>query len=242
MYRKILSLFAVSTICLTAGCATTQPNQQNRTAEGAAIGAVAGGILGAATGPKHHKGKRVLIGATAGALIGGTIGYILDQQANQIGQDLGVKPVDNTSGNATGTPISSGSPVAVVKDPNRVRVILKDNVLFAFNSYRLKPEARRSLDSIARTIKQNPNTVIVVAGFTDSTGSFNYNIGLSEKRAEAVRNELVLSGVDPERVLTFGCGPKKPIAPNNTAEGRSLNRRVEIYVYPKGVSVPRPCE
>ncbi|WP_163327937.1 OmpA family protein [Desulfurobacterium thermolithotrophum] len=250
--KKILALFTVSTLFL-GGCATTQTqqgqvttNKTNKTAAGAAIGAVVGGALGAATGPGDaNKGKRVLIGAIAGALIGGTIGYILDQQANQISKDLGVKPIDNTNPEApqeTGVPITENKPVAVVKEPNRVRVVLKDSVLFGFNSYQLKPEAKETLRRLARTLSQNPDTVIVISGFTDSTGSFDYNVGLSEKRAESVKNELVLNGVDPTRILVFGCGPKKPIAPNNTPEGRALNRRVEILVYPKGVTIPHPCE
>jgi len=242
--RKILALFTVSALLL-GGCVTTQQGQTSKTVTGAAIGAVAGGVLGAATGPKGaNKGERVLIGAVAGAIIGGTIGYILDQQAKQMGEDLGVKPIDNTnpeSPQVTGAPITESKPVAVVKEPNRVRVVLKDSLLFDLNSYQLKPEARETLRRLARTLSQNPDNVIVVAGFTDSTGSFDYNVKLSEKRAESVKNELVLNGVDPTRVLIFGCGPKKPIAPNNTPEGRSLNRRVEILVYPKGVTIPHPC-
>ncbi len=240
MLKRILTLFICS--AFITGCATTQQGQPSKTATGAAIGAVVGGVAGAVTGPKHGKAKRVLIGAAAGAIIGGTIGYILDQQAKSLGDDLGVQPVDNTQGTYNKTPISKDKPVAVVKDPDKVRVVIKDNVLFDFNSYQLKPSARDTLRKMANTINQDPSNVIVVAGFTDSTGSFRYNVTLSEKRAEAVKNELVLNGVDPSRILTFGCGPKKPIAPNNTPEGRALNRRVEIYVYPKGARIPHPCK
>ena len=245
--RKILALLTITSF-LTVGCATTQSSQKtgpSKTATGAAIGAVAGGILGAVTGPKHaNKGKRVLLGAAAGALIGGAIGYILDQQAKSLGKDLGVQPIDNTNPEVKPTepPITEAKPVAVVKDPEKVRVVMKDTVLFDFNSYQLKPEAKEMLRRVARTLNENPDTVVVVVGYTDSTGSFNYNVKLSEKRAEAVRNELVLNGVDPTRVVTFGCGPKHPIAPNDTPEGRSLNRRVEILIYPKGQTIPNPCD
>ncbi|MEO2066188.1 MAG: OmpA family protein [Desulfurobacteriaceae bacterium] len=245
--RKILALLTITSF-LTVGCATTQNSQKtgpSKTATGAAIGAVAGGILGAVTGPKHaNKGKRVLLGAAAGALIGGAIGYILDQQAKSLGKDLGVQPIDNTNPEVKPTepPITGAKPVAVVKEPEKVRVVMKDTVLFDFNSYQLKPEAKEMLRRVARTLNENPDTVVVVVGYTDSTGSFNYNVKLSEKRAEAVRNELVLNGVDPTRVVTFGCGPKHPIAPNDTPEGRSLNRRVEILIYPKGQTIPNPCD
>lgn len=242
--RKILASVLIGT--LVAGCATTQQQQKqpNKVVTGAVIGATVGAIAGAATGPKHNKGKRVLIGAAAGAIIGGTIGYILDQQARALGKDLGVKPVDKTNPevNENKPPISKKNPVAVVKEPEKVRIVMKDTVLFDFNSYRLKESAKETLRRVAETLNQKPDTVIVIVGYTDSTGNFDYNVRLSEKRAEAVRRELVINGVDPTRILTFGCGPKHPIAPNNTPEGRSLNRRVEILVYPKGVVIPNPCD
>ncbi len=247
--RKILALVTLSSF-LAVGCATTNSSQQaqttpSKTATGAVIGAVAGGVLGAVTGPKHsNKGKRVLIGAAAGALIGGAIGYILDQQAQALGKDLGVKPIDNTNPEVKPKepPINQSKPVAVVKEPEKVKVVMKDTVLFDLNSYKLKPQAKEMLRKMAKTLNENPDTVIVVVGYTDSTGSFDYNVKLSEKRAEAVKNELVLNGVDPTRIVTFGCGPKHPIAPNNTPEGRALNRRVEILIYPKGQTIPNPCD
>ncbi|TCK04659.1 OmpA family protein [Phorcysia thermohydrogeniphila] len=242
--RKALALLTLS-VFFVSGCATTQEGQTSKTATGAVIGAVVGGALGAATGPKGaNKGKRVLIGAAIGALVGGAIGYALEQQAKELGEDLGVEPIDNTNPEVKPKepPISESKPVAVVKEPEKVRVVLKNSLLFDFNSYELKPSAKETLRRVASTLTAHPDTVIVIAGFTDSTGSFSYNVGLSEKRAEAVKNELVLNGVDPTRILVFGCGPKKPIAPNNTEEGRALNRRVEILVYPKGVTIPHPCE
>jgi len=245
--RRILTLTLAGSL-LIGGCATTQQGTQtkpSKTATGAAIGAVVGGIAGAVTGPKHsNKGKRILIGAAAGALIGGTIGYILDQQAKALANDVGVEPIDNTNPEVKPQkpPISEEKPVAVVKEPQKVKLVMKDSVLFDFNSYQLKPEAKEMLRKIAKTLNENPDTVILVVGYTDSTGNFDYNVKLSEKRAEAVKNELVLNGVDPTRILVFGCGPKHPIAPNNTPEGRALNRRVEILVYPKGVTIPNPCD
>jgi len=244
--KRILALTTAASL-LTFGCATTQQGGQtktNKTVAGAAIGATVGAIVGAATGPKHNKGKRILIGAAAGALIGGAIGYILDQQAKELGKDLGVKPVDNTNPEVKPSepPINEKKPVAVVKEPNRVKVVMKDTVLFDFNSSELKPEAKQILMRVAKTLNENPDTVIVIVGYTDSTGNFDYNVKLSEKRAEAVRKELVLNGVDPTRIVTFGCGPKHPIAPNDTEEGRALNRRVEILVYPKGATIPNPCD
>ncbi|SMP11807.1 Outer membrane protein OmpA [Desulfurobacterium pacificum] len=251
MWKKLI--LTITAVAFTAGCATTgttpqtQPAQQqkvNKTVAGAAIGAVVGGALGAATGPSgSNKGKRVLIGAAIGAIVGGAIGYALEQQAEELGNDVGVKPIDNTNPavRPAKPPISEEKPVAVVKEPDKVRVIFKNSVLFDFDSYTLKPEAKETLRRIAETLRQNPDNVIVIAGFTDSTGDFNYNVELSTKRAEAVRKFLILNGVDPTRILVFGCGPKCPIAPNNTPEGRALNRRVEIMVYPKGATIPEPC-
>ncbi|ADU97568.1 OmpA family protein [Thermovibrio ammonificans] len=249
--KRILTLTTAGALLL-GGCATTQQQQAqtapkkevNKVAAGAAIGAVVGGAIGALTGPSgSNKGERALIGAAAGAVLGGAIGYILQQQAEALGRDLGVQPVDHT--NPAVKPqapvISDKRPKAVVKEPGRVKVVLKDSVLFGLNSAELKPEAVKELQRIAQTLKENPKTTVVVVGYTDNTGSLKYNLKLSKERAEAVKKVLVEAGVRPERILVFGCGPKNPIAPNDTPQHRALNRRVEILIYPEGEAIPNPC-
>jgi outer membrane protein OmpA-like peptidoglycan-associated protein len=254
--KKILSLTAAGALLLSS-CGTVVQNSSVNTAPqkeqsgpnkaviGAAVGAVIGGAVGATTGPKHgNKSKRILIGSVAGAILGGAIGYVLEEQAKALGNDLGVKPIDHTNPavKSPQPPINEKRPVAVVKEPSKVRVVLKSSLLFDVNSYRLKPEAQKTLEKIAQTLRQNPDTVVVVAGYTDNTGSLKYNLKLSKKRAEAVKEALVKGGVNPERIIVVGCGPKKPIASNDTAEGRALNRRVEILVYPKGTAIPNACQ
>jgi outer membrane protein OmpA-like peptidoglycan-associated protein len=229
------------------GCATTKGEGQkkvNATAAGAIIGAAVGGVAGAATGPKKNKGRRMLIGAIAGAVVGGAIGYILDQQAEELAENLGVEPVDNTNPEVklSAPPISQDKPSAVVKDPEKLRLVFKESVLFDKDGYELKPSGKETIKKVAKTLRQRSDTVFVVAGFTDSAGGFNHGVELSERRARAVKNELVLNGIDPTRVLVFGCGPKKPIAPNDSPEARALNRRVEVLVYPPGATIPHPCE
>ncbi len=109
------------------------------------------------------------------------------------------------------------------------KVVLR-NVFFDFNSATLKPESYAELNRLAQILKQYPGIVVEISGHTDNIGSFQYNMKLSQKRAEAVVEYLIAQGVPPESLVAKGYGPTKPIAPNDTEEGRALNRRVEAKV------------
>ena len=111
--------------------------------------------------------------------------------------------------------------VLQTRDTARGLIVSMPDVLFDFNKYTLKPEARERLARISG---------IVLEGYTDSIGSEEYNQTLSEKRAEAVRDYLVTSGVNMNSVVAQGMGKADPVADNSTAEGRKLNRRVEMIV------------
>ncbi len=124
--------------------------------------------------------------------------------------------------------------IASVKQESRGMVItLSGSVLFPSNESTLLPAAIVKLNEVADAlIKGNPDSNITVEGHTDSQGQRNYNMELGQKRADAVRDQLVSRGVAKDRIKAIGIGPDRPVAPNNTAEGRANNRRVEIIVEP----------
>lgn len=124
--------------------------------------------------------------------------------------------------------------IAAVKQESRGMVItLSGSVLFASNESTLLPAAMVKLNEVADAlIKGNPDSNITVEGHTDSQGQRQYNMELGEKRAKAVREQLVSRGVAQDRIKAVGVGPDRPVADNKTAEGRANNRRVEIIVEP----------
>src|SRR5579863_1260544 len=120
--------------------------------------------------------------------------------------------------------------VLQTRDTARGLIVSMPDVLFDFNKYTLKPEARERLAKISGIVLAYPDLKLDIEGFTDSIGSDEYNQELSEKRAEGVRGYLVSSGVKPDSVSATGLGKANPVADNTTAEGRKLNRRVEMIV------------
>jgi outer membrane protein OmpA-like peptidoglycan-associated protein len=123
--------------------------------------------------------------------------------------------------------------IAAVKDDDRGMVItLQGEVLFKTGKWDLKPAAMAKLDQIADALKGKEQP-IVVYGFTDNVGTFENNLELSQKRADAVRNAIVAKGIPQDLVVAQGKGPDMPVADNQSVEGRAQNRRVEIVVQPK---------
>lgn len=114
----------------------------------------------------------------------------------------------------------------LVEKQKKVRL---NNIFFDFDKYNLKPESYLELDRVVKILKDNPEFHIHIEGHTDSIGTAEYNLQLSRKRAEEVRNYLVSRGIEPERITIFGYGASMPVASNETEEGRALNRRVEIW-------------
>jgi outer membrane protein OmpA-like peptidoglycan-associated protein len=120
--------------------------------------------------------------------------------------------------------------VLQTRDTVRGLIVSMPDVLFDFNKYTLKPEARERLARISGIVLAYPDLKLQVEGYTDSIGSDEYNQTLSEKRAESVRDYLVSSGVSMNNVAAQGMGKADPVADNSTAAGRKLNRRVEMIV------------
>lgn len=126
--------------------------------------------------------------------------------------------------------------IASVKQEARGMVItLSGSVLFASGKSELLPSAQARLTGVAEALtQQNPDASIVVEGHTDAQGKESFNLDLSARRAQAVRDYLASHGVAPDRIRAEGLGFSRPIADNKTAEGRANNRRVEIVVQPRG--------
>ena len=202
---------------LLAGCTTQADGTQsvNKTAVGAGVGAVAGGVLGNRLA-KGNRSTGTVIGALAGAAAGGGLGYMMDRQESQLRDQLASERAQHAV------------EVERVRD-DMLKLTLANEVSFDVNSATVKPSFRPSLAKVAEVLK-GYDTRMTVVGHTDSTGSESYNQQLSERRAEAVRAELIRNGVPAERLAAVGRGESEPRADNSTETGRAENRRVEILV------------
>ncbi|QQB35510.1 OmpA family protein [Achromobacter deleyi] len=208
--RTMLKRIAVvaATGVLVAGCAT---QQQTNTAVGTGAGAAVGAGIGALIG--HGTGAAV--GAGIGAVAGGLIGYnwkvVKDDVQRSGATSLGIDVVEMPDGS--------------------LKVNIPSNVSFDTDKTDLKPALLPVLDSVARSLNQHPELRAKVVGHTDSTGALAHNQTLSVNRARSVTDYLSRQGVAATRLTIEGRGPNDPIGDNATADGRALNRRVEIYLY-----------
>ena len=205
-------LFLTGTILFTS-CKSVQ--NANNTQKGAVIGTAAGAVIGAVIGNNVGNKKNSELGAVLGGVIGGVaggvIGHQMDKQAREIEEALPGAEVERV-----------GEGIKLTLGENAVR--------FDTNKASLTSTAKANLDKLVPVFKDYQNTDIVIYGYTDSTGSVEYNQSLSEKRANSVKNYLASKGLDNGRFETKGLGVNDPIATNETAEGRSKNRRVEFAI------------
>ncbi|MBK6802818.1 MAG: OmpA family protein [Novosphingobium sp.] len=213
--RLLVSGFAAFSLLTVSACVTdpnTGERKVSRTAIGGVGGAVAGALLGGLIGGKTGR----IVGAGIGGVAGGVVGYQMDKQIKEL--------KEQTAG--------SGVDVTETDNGSAILVNLPDGVTFDVGSATLKPEFRATLDKVAESLIQYPNSLVDVYGHTDSTGSDAFNQTLSEGRARTVLNYLVSRGVPAARVRSQGFGETMPVASNDTAEGRQKNRRVEIKIVP----------
>ncbi len=199
----VIGLFLVGTI----GCSSMSKKQKGALI-GAAAGAAAGGVIG-------NQAGNTAIGAILGAAIGGAagayIGNYMDKQAEEMKQDL------------------QGAQIERVGEG--IKITFDSGILFDVNKAQLKPAAEKNLTDLATILNKYPDTKILIEGHTDSTGPEDYNLELSRRRAQAVANFMAGLQVDPTRFTIMGYGDAQPVASNETAEGRQLNRRVDIAIY-----------
>lgn len=214
-----VSATAVIATLTVAGCTTVNPytreDQTSNAAKGAAIGAAAGAVAGLLTGDdSRERRQRALIGAGVGGLTGGGVGYYMDVQEAKLRKQL------------------EGTGVSVTRNGDEITLNMPSNVTFATNSADLNSQFFATLDSVALVLKEYDKTLVDVAGHTDNTGGQALNQELSQRRAATVGNYLVSRGVIVGRLVQQGFGYSRPVASNDTAEGRARNRRVEIVLSP----------
>ncbi len=221
MNIRALKVILVSATLAAAlsGCETldayTQESKTSSATKGAVIGAIAGAAVGLASGDDAvERRQHALIGAGVGALAGGAIGAYQDRQEAELRAEL------------------QGTGVSVTRIGDNITLNMPGNVTFATNSSDLSPAFFDVLTSVSKVLVEFDQTIVEVAGHTDSTGADSYNQALSERRAGSVGQYLQSQDINSQRLITIGMGEGMPVADNTTNGGRQTNRRVEITMVP----------
>ena len=190
-------------------------NGMNKTTKGGLLGAGGGAAAGALIGGLFGGGKGTAIGAILGAAAGGTTGALIgrkmDKQAAELQRNMAGAKVER---------VGEG-----------IKITFDSGILFDTNSANLRPASTADINKLSTTLKEYPDTNILVEGHTDNTGTDAINQPLSENRAQSVANALTSDGVAGSRITTKGYGSSQPIADNSTEAGRQANRRVEIAIF-----------
>ncbi len=215
--KKLIVALSVLSFGLTTSACVTDPEtgekKLSKAAIGAGAGAAGGALLGALVGGKKKR-TEVIVGAGIGAIAGGAIGVYMDNQEKKLREQ------------------TAGTGIEVTRVGDELKLNLPDGVTFDVDSAIVKSNFHPTLDKVANVLAEYNQTYIDVLGHTDATGSDTYNMTLSQRRADSVANYLAGRGVQRARMGTQGMGESQPIATNDTAAGRALNRRVEIRVTP----------
>lgn len=210
-------LYLALSCTVLASCAMTQPVPAPQPAPGSPV-AEAGCPIPAER--KVDNTKKIIgtaVGAVGGAIVGKTVG---GKNSALVGAGLG---------GLFGYLV--GSEIAVREQADgSVMLDIPGAALFDTAKHDIKPKFASTLDSIAATLRDNPDTVICIIGYTDSVGDEKYNLGLSQRRAASVEKFLEQKGVSSSRLHAAGLGERFPVGSNDTEQGRTQNRRVEMYV------------
>ena len=219
--KNLLIMIIITSLGMLSACETfdayTGEKKVSSTAKGAGIGAGVGAVIAYLKNkdePSKERKKKMLQAAGIGAVAGGGIGYYMDSQEAKLRKTL------------------RESGVSVERDGDNINLIMPGNITFATAGHDLNANFNQVLDSVILVLQEFNQTIIVVAGHTDSRGSNEYNQGLSERRANSVAQYLLAKGVVAARIESVGFGESHPIADNSTEAGRSQNRRVELSLVP----------
>ncbi|MDY0835105.1 OmpA family protein [Pseudomonas sp. SED1] len=226
MFTSRRLLVVATAVALLSGCASPNPydgsqGQANNGSEGGisktakygGLGALAGALAGAAI-DHNNRGKGALIGGAIAGLGAAGYGYYADQQEKKLRESMA-----NTG-------------VEVQRQGDQIKLIMPGNITFATNSDAISSSFYTPLNNLANSLKQFNQNTIQIVGYTDSTGSRQLNMDLSQRRAQSVANYLTSQGVSPTNLTARGAGPDNPIASNADVNGRAQNRRVEVNLGP----------
>lgn len=209
----------LTTILVAAACAvlvacTTNPytgeQQASKTATYGLGAAAVCGLVGAMDSAK--KARNAALGC---GIVGAGVGAYMDVQEKKLREQL------------------QGTGVRVVREGDNIRLVMPGNITFNTDSYQLRADFYPVLNSVGLVLAKYADTTIRITGHTDNRGSRQYNLTLSEKRADSVANYLVTRDVARGRMYIEGAAFDQPVADNGTAAGRAENRRVELYILPK---------
>ncbi len=185
---------------------------------GATAGAVIGGVIGNNVGNKNNTALGAILGAAIGGAAGGIIGNKMDKQAEKIKTELPGAKVERV-----------GEGIDVTFDENNPDGT-KAGVYFETNKYNINSNSKLALDKLQKIFAEYPETNILIEGHTDDVGTDTYNMGLSQRRADAVGNYLRSAGVASSRLITRWYGESQPKVPNDSEANRALNRRVQFVI------------
>lgn len=215
-YKSNLAITLSLLLVLITGCKAV--DNANNKQKGAVIGAAGGALLGAIIGNNVGDGNNSELGAVIGGVVGGGAGILIgkkmDKQAQQIEEEI------------------PGATVERVDNGIVVTFDEQSGVYFATEKYNINENSQATLNKLAGVFAEYPDTNILVVGHTDNTGNDSYNMTLSKNRAQAVTNYLTSKGLNSGRFTTHWFGEEQPMYDNNTSEGRSKNRRVNIAIVP----------
>ncbi len=212
-FRHTLAATSLATLVLT-GCQTYDPyTGEKQVSKATTIGAISAVVCGAIGSRKS--GKHARNAALGCGLIGMGVGAYMDAQEKKLREEL------------------EGSGVRVAREGDNIRLIMPNSITFGVDRSEVQSSVYETLNSVAKVLEEFNESVLLVAGHTDSSGSDSYNYDLSVKRASSVANYLKQRGISAERLRVRGFGETAPIVSNDTAEGRAQNRRVELLIEPK---------
>ncbi len=214
MHKIFFSL--ILALAFLASCKSSKTGDKtgmNKTEKGAVVGASSGAVVGGIIG---NKSKNTALGAILGAAVGGTVGAVIgnrmDKQARKLEEDL--------AGTATVERVGEG-----------IKLTFDSQMLFDFGKSNLKESNKKDLRKLSETLKEDPDTELLIVGHTDDVGSDAFNLTLSKKRAASVSSYLNSLGISKRRLDTVGKGEEQPVVSNDTDANRTQNRRVEIAIY-----------
>jgi outer membrane protein OmpA-like peptidoglycan-associated protein len=210
---QTLKLIVVAGAAALVACTTNPYTGEQQASKAATYGAGAAavcGLVGAMDSSK--KARNAALGC---GIVGAGVGAYMDVQEAKLREQL------------------QGTGVQVVREGDNIRLIMPGNITFNTDSYQLRTDFYPVLNSVGIVLAKYADTSLRVSGHTDNTGSRQYNLTLSERRADNVANYLVSQGVERARMFVQGLAFDQPIADNGSAQGRAQNRRVELYILPK---------